>query len=186
VIFLDGDLGAGKTCLARGFVRALTGDDTLRVTSPTYLLSNTYRATVVVANNDDGDEKKDNNNNHHHHTAAGTTAVEIHHMDLYRLTGDNKPQKDLAPLHLDYVFSKCISLVEWPVRLGDVSPDERLEIDIRIVADDHDEDDAAVDIDDGDNSPRRVTLTPRGAVWEERIRLLRDEGLVDDMLIDDD
>ena len=41
VIFLDGDLGAGKTALARGFVRASTGQQ--RVTSPTYLLSNTYQ-----------------------------------------------------------------------------------------------------------------------------------------------
>jgi len=41
VIFLDGDLGAGKTALARGFVRACTGNQ--RVTSPTYLLSNTYQ-----------------------------------------------------------------------------------------------------------------------------------------------
>lgn len=43
VICLDGDLGAGKTALSRGFVRAATGDWSLPVTSPTYLLSNTYK-----------------------------------------------------------------------------------------------------------------------------------------------
>jgi len=42
VICLDGDLGAGKTGLARGFVRTATGDWDKLVTSPTYLLSNTY------------------------------------------------------------------------------------------------------------------------------------------------
>jgi hypothetical protein len=42
VILLDGDLGAGKTCFSRGFVRARTGQLEQRVTSPTYLLSNTY------------------------------------------------------------------------------------------------------------------------------------------------
>lgn len=43
-ILLKGDLGAGKTCLARGFVRARTGMSDISVTSPTYLLSNTYEA----------------------------------------------------------------------------------------------------------------------------------------------
>jgi hypothetical protein len=43
VIFLQGDLGAGKTCLARGFVRAAVQDWDERVTSPTYLLSNVYQ-----------------------------------------------------------------------------------------------------------------------------------------------
>ena len=43
VICLDGDLGAGKTTLSRGFVRQFVQDEDLRVTSPTYLLSYTYR-----------------------------------------------------------------------------------------------------------------------------------------------
>lgn len=42
VILLDGDLGAGKTCFSRGFVRGKTGLQDERVTSPTYLLSNSY------------------------------------------------------------------------------------------------------------------------------------------------
>jgi hypothetical protein len=45
-IFLDGDLGAGKTSLSRGFILCKTGQEgsgtSMRVTSPTYLLSNTY------------------------------------------------------------------------------------------------------------------------------------------------
>ncbi len=42
VIFLDGDIGAGKSVFARGFIRTRTGISDLRVTSPTYLLCNTY------------------------------------------------------------------------------------------------------------------------------------------------
>lgn len=48
VVLLGGDLGAGKTCFCRGFVRARTGNLEQRVTSPTYLLSNTYDAGDVL------------------------------------------------------------------------------------------------------------------------------------------
>ncbi|KAJ1456537.1 hypothetical protein M885DRAFT_517314 [Pelagophyceae sp. CCMP2097] len=60
-VLLRGDLGAGKTCFARGFVRARTADARLRVTSPSYLLDNAY-------DTDDG--------------------LIVHHMDLYRLADD--------------------------------------------------------------------------------------------------
>lgn len=42
VYLLTGSVGVGKTCFARGFVRRLAGDKLLSVTSPTFLLDNTY------------------------------------------------------------------------------------------------------------------------------------------------
>lgn len=57
VILLRGDLGAGKTTFARGIIRTKFDDESMRVTSPSYLLDNTYEY-------DEG---------------------HIHHMDLYRL-----------------------------------------------------------------------------------------------------
>ncbi len=58
VFLLNGNLGAGKTAFARGFIRELTGDNNLSVSSPTFVLSNSYNS-------------KDN--------------IEIRHLDLYRL-----------------------------------------------------------------------------------------------------
>ena len=56
VFALAGDLGAGKTTLARGFIRALAGDPDLDVPSPTFTLVQPYEARLPV-----------------------------HHYDLYRL-----------------------------------------------------------------------------------------------------
>lgn len=58
-ILLEGDLGAGKSHLARSLIRARTGDAALDVPSPTFTLVQTYDAGEV----------------------------EIWHADLYRLSG---------------------------------------------------------------------------------------------------
>ena len=57
VLALEGDLGAGKTTLARGLIRALAGDAELEVPSPTFTLVQAYEGRIPV-----------------------------HHFDLYRLT----------------------------------------------------------------------------------------------------
>ena len=44
LILLEGDLGAGKTALARAVIRALAGDPDLEVPSPTFALVQPYRA----------------------------------------------------------------------------------------------------------------------------------------------
>lgn len=58
-ILLEGPLGAGKTSLARGFVRALTDDPMLDVPSPSFTLVQTYE----------------------------TPRGPVHHFDLWRLDG---------------------------------------------------------------------------------------------------
>ncbi len=46
VLYLVGDLGAGKTCFVRGLARALESRD--RVTSPTFVLVNQYRGRETI------------------------------------------------------------------------------------------------------------------------------------------
>lgn len=52
ILRLEGDLGAGKTALARAIIRALSGDTGLEVPSPTFALIQPYdtpRAPVLHA-----------------------------------------------------------------------------------------------------------------------------------------
>ena len=61
IVALSGDLGAGKSTLARALIRALAEDESLEVPSPTYTLVQSYETTPPVA-----------------------------HFDLYRVGGDGE------------------------------------------------------------------------------------------------
>ncbi len=52
LVCLSGDLGTGKTTLARAIIRALSGDRSIEVPSPTYTLVQTYHSTPPVAHFD--------------------------------------------------------------------------------------------------------------------------------------
>lgn len=79
-----------------------------------------------------------------------TGRLPIFHMDLYRLHGED--DVDAAGL-LDYFERPGICVVEWPDRLGSLTPDDRLDIDIEL---------APLDA-------RRFLLAPAGASWQKRI-----------------
>jgi tRNA A37 threonylcarbamoyladenosine biosynthesis protein TsaE len=110
VLLLGGDLGAGKTCFSRGFVRCLTGDPDLRVTSPTYLLSNTYPIYLFDDNDDDKDVHEDHGDDDDDVTPSNidtSTSSSVHHMDLYRLKGGEDNKSEFQSLNLDHVFTSC-------------------------------------------------------------------------------
>ena len=94
-ILLAGPIGAGKTHFARHLVGSLLITPE-DVPSPTYTLVQTY----------------------------DTTAGELWHADLYRLTSP----EEVEELGLTGAFDTAICLVEWPDRLGDAAPSDALEI----------------------------------------------------------
>jgi tRNA A37 threonylcarbamoyladenosine biosynthesis protein TsaE len=107
-------------------------------------------------------------------------------MDLYRLS-DRPEEQDLLPLNLDYVFENCVSLIEWPSRIGaDRIPSERLDVQINImqlpVTDDESDGNDEQNNESSEDRPRLMLLKPRGTDWENILRELRDEGYLDDLL----
>jgi tRNA threonylcarbamoyladenosine biosynthesis protein TsaE len=116
-VCLSGPLGAGKSSLARGLIRAVTRDAG-DVPSPTFTLVQFY---------------------------AGQE-FEIAHFDLYRLTR----AEEAFEIGLEDALREGAAVIEWPERLGDLLPTDRLDIAIRL-----------------DGEGRRAAITAHGA-WEGR------------------
>ena len=104
-VLLYGDLGAGKSTLARGLVRALTRPDE-EVPSPTFTLVQQYEPS------------------------SGARPF-VSHFDLYRLeTAD-----EAFELGFDEAMDEGAVVVEWPQRLGARLPLDRLDIELTHVGD---------------------------------------------------
>jgi tRNA threonylcarbamoyladenosine biosynthesis protein TsaE len=84
VVYLEGDLGAGKTTFARGLARGL-GAREREVASPTFALVNEYAGE------------------------AGT--IVLRHLDLYRLADT---RRDLEALGLPDSVAGAPVCIEWP------------------------------------------------------------------------
>jgi tRNA threonylcarbamoyladenosine biosynthesis protein TsaE len=105
VVLLHGDLGAGKTTLAKGIASALGIADI--VSSPSFSLVNEYD------------------------TGLESAVTRLYHLDLYRLRGED----DLASIGFDDFMapSDGVSLVEWPERAATSLPERFLLIEIETI-----------------------------------------------------
>lgn len=103
-VCLSGPLGAGKSTLARGLVRALTSPDE-EVPSPTFTLVQAYAGVRP-----DG------------------TPLAVSHFDLYRL----RRAEEAFELGLDEALEDGAAVIEWPERLGGRLPLDRLAVEIAI------------------------------------------------------
>ena len=107
LVALHGDLGSGKTTLARAMINALP--DTAgapveeEVPSPTFTLVQTY----------------------------ARRPAEVWHFDLYRLTAPEEAYE----LGLEEALAEGITLIEWPERLGPLLPPLRLDLELSFLDD---------------------------------------------------
>jgi tRNA threonylcarbamoyl adenosine modification protein YjeE len=102
VVLLHGDLGAGKTTLAKGIASALRVDDV--VASPSFALVNEYDAGLAAP------------------------IDRLYHLDLYRLlSGD-----ELDTIGFDDYVNPVdgVTVVEWPERASGRLPDRYLLIEL--------------------------------------------------------
>lgn len=125
VIALSGGLGAGKTSLARALIQALLAADGQMEDVP----SPTFTLIQTYE----------------------TKNLSIWHADLYRLSDP----EELIELGLEEALDTGLLIIEWPDRMGDELPAERLDILL------------------GEKGEGRTArLTAWGPMWEERLGLL--------------
>jgi tRNA threonylcarbamoyladenosine biosynthesis protein TsaE len=103
VIYLQGDLGAGKTALTRALLRACGYQGTVK--SPTYTLAEPYRVTL------------------------GGEPVDVIHYDLYRMSS---PEEFLDAGFREDFDGHNICIVEWPEKGEPVLPPPDVQVTLRV------------------------------------------------------
>ncbi|MGX5174821.1 tRNA (adenosine(37)-N6)-threonylcarbamoyltransferase complex ATPase subunit type 1 TsaE [Aliikangiella sp. IMCC44653] len=116
LIFLNGDLGAGKTTLVRGVLRAFGHNGSTK--SPTYTLVEPYD----IASN-----KENHENLEQSERLDSLTPKLVYHFDLYRL-GDPEELEYIGIR--DYLEEQAICLIEWPQKGVGFLPLPDLSIDL--------------------------------------------------------
>jgi tRNA threonylcarbamoyladenosine biosynthesis protein TsaE len=104
IIYLHGDLGAGKTTLVRGLLHAL--GHVGKVKSPTYTLVEPYEIKSNV-----------------------TSRLMLYHFDLYRFNDEEEWE---SAGFRDYFNSTSVCVIEWPEKAENVLPTPDLNVTFSI------------------------------------------------------
>ena len=108
LVFLHGDLGAGKTTLVRGFLRALGHEGAVK--SPTYTLLETYELPRGGGSD-------------------ASSGLHVYHFDFYRIVDP----RELGYMGIDeLVGAPAVKLVEWPSHAGDRLPKPDIEVRLKV------------------------------------------------------
>lgn len=102
VVAIHGPMGAGKTTLVRAILQSWgVGED---AASPTFGLV------------------------HHHRVKRRGLEVEVRHLDLYRLEGEDEAERSGIA---EMLMNPGLSLVEWPERVPDLMPEDAYLLEVQ-------------------------------------------------------
>ena len=141
IIYLDGDLGAGKTTLVRGFLRSQGYIGAVK--SPTFTVVEPYSLdynkfydyneleSKVKLNSDNGSVSNSSSvlecENIRENKHGQGRKQSVYHFDLYRL----EDPEELEYIGIrDYLDGQAIALIEWPEKGYGVLPEADLTIKI--------------------------------------------------------
>ena len=105
VICFSGDVGSGKTMFTQGLCKGL-GVENDYVNSPSYIIMNEY---------------------------STKTNMKIYHYDLYRICSLDELTEIGYYDHTNTEKKNQIAIIEWSEMLDDEKPEDRVEIEIKIL-----------------------------------------------------
>lgn len=106
VLALSGELGSGKTTFVQGLARGLGIGG--KIISPTFILVKSYKL------------------------GEGKTLRMLHHVDLYRLAGEDIESLGLSELWGD---SSALVVIEWADKAGGKLPREAVWVSFSVISD---------------------------------------------------
>mmetsp|Transcript_29259 Transcript_29259/g.57441 ORF Transcript_29259/g.57441 Transcript_29259/m.57441 type:complete len:845 (-) Transcript_29259:111-2645(-) len=119
-ILLKGQLGAGKSTLARGFIRSFCDNGSLEVPSPSYLLCLSYQKDSggVSPGGDvemgDGGPSSSSSMDVSSPKSPRSSVLTAHHMDPFRLKNADKMA---GLIDFDCALREHVCLIEWPDKM---------------------------------------------------------------------
>ena len=125
IVYLHGDLGAGKTTFTRGVLRGLGYTD--KVKSPTYTLVETYEFNNEINKDVIHDEVSLKKLNLDPSDLKKTSKFTVHHFDLYRFIDEEEWE---AAGFREYFNTHSIGIIEWPEKAESLLP--LGDIDVRL------------------------------------------------------
>ncbi len=130
IIYLDGDLGAGKTTLVRGFLRSQGHKGAVK--SPTFTVVEPYSLDCSKFYNYNELEGVSKLNDNKSPITDSKSKQKVYHFDLYRL----EDPEELEYIGIrDYLDGQSIALVEWAEKGDGVLP--RADLIIKIIHQSH-------------------------------------------------
>jgi len=115
-IFLQGNLGAGKTTFVRGMLHALSFHG--KVKSPTYTLLESYEVSPYIKAEINPEKNLEN-----------SLKLTVNHFDLYRFNDDEEWE---AAGFREAFNAQSVCMIEWPEKAINCLPQADLEIKLAL------------------------------------------------------
>ncbi len=130
IVLLHGDLGAGKTTFTQGLAKGLGINK--RIISPTFVIIRSHE--INYSSSERSESRSHSSRSGLNSSRQARTINQFYHIDLYRLETENDIKGSGV---LEILESKdSIIAIEWPEKLGSLTPKKRWEVNLKHVKND--------------------------------------------------